>query len=317
MQAYRLAPYLLRRWSALYDERIEDIAALVRRFVRRSAVGSLVGSVVLGGVILLVLQFVRRGDLTLGTAATACVAVLLLVNRTQQAATNLAQTLEHGLHLQEFVELRDRAEHAERTSNAGTAEAEPLVRLTAEDVSFSYPSASRPALDRVSFEIAAGEVIAIVGHNGSGKTTLAKLLCGLYEPTAGAVRWNGRPLSELADGGGLSEVEGGADLSVGQWQRVAIARVLFRNASFVVLDEPTASLDAEAEAELFETIEGLRAGRTVVLISHRFSTVRSADRILVLHEGRLVEHGSHDQLMALGGRYHRMYQLQSSAYVDS
>ena len=113
------------------------------------------------------------------------------------------------------------------------------------------------------------------------------------------------------------ELEGGADLSVGQWQRIAIARVLFRNASFIVLDEPTASLDAEAEAALFETIQGLRAGRTVVLISHRFSTVRSADRILVLHEGRLVEQGSHDELMALNGRYTRMYQLQSRAYVDA
>nr|WP_238341617.1 ABC transporter ATP-binding protein [Actinopolymorpha rutila] len=289
--------------------------------------------------------------------------------------------MEHGLHLQDFVELRDRVEHFERAGRirraSHPAEVEPLARLVVGDVSFSYPSAARPALDQVSFDIAAGEVIAIVGHNGSGKTTLAKLLCGLYEPTDGAVHWNDRPMSELAGDGGLSEVgvvfqdfgrywfsaadniavgdiernldraaiedsaeqagaddflrrlpdgfdtplgmevEGGADLSVGQWQRVAIARVLFRNASFIVLDEPTASLDAEAEAALFETIEGLRAGRTVVLISHRFSTVRSADRILVLHDGRLVENGSHDELMALDGRYRRMYQLQSSAYVDS
>ena len=374
VRAFRLAPYLFGRWSQLYDERIDGIAALVRRFIRRSALGSLVGSIVLGGVILVVLYFVRRGDLTLGSAATACVAVLLLANRSQQAATRLAQTMEHGLHVAEFVELRD---WAERMQPERPVTVEPLTTLNVEGVSFSYPSGSDLALDRVGFEIAAGEVIAIVGHNGSGKTTLAKLLCGLYEPTAGAIRWNGRPVSELAGGGGLSEVgvvfqdfgrywfsaadniavgdvdrrsdraaiedsarqagaeeflarlpsgfdtplgvelEGGADLSVGQWQRIAIARVLFRNASFIVLDEPTASLDAEAEAALFETIQGLRAGRTVVLISHRFSTVRSADRILVLHEGRLVERGSHDELMALNGRYTRMYQLQSRAYVDA
>jgi ATP-binding cassette subfamily B protein len=111
------------------------------------------------------------------------------------------------------------------------------------------------------------------------------------------------------------EVDGGADISGGQWQRIAIARVLFRNASFIILDEPTAALDAEAEAALFATIQEMRAGHTIVLISHRFSTVRSADRILVLHEGRLVEEGSHAELMELNGRYCRMYSLQSSAYV--
>ncbi|MEQ7129340.1 hypothetical protein ABN034_33085 [Actinopolymorpha sp. B11F2] len=93
--------------------------------------------------------------------------------------------------------------------------------------------------------------------------------------------------------------------------------MLFRDASFVVLDEPTASLDAEAEAALFDTIRDLCSGRTVVLISHRFSTVRSADRILVLHEGRLVEQGSHVELVALGGRYAQMYEVQSRAYIDA
>ncbi|MEQ7129338.1 hypothetical protein ABN034_33075 [Actinopolymorpha sp. B11F2] len=106
VRAYRLAPYLLDQWTRLYDERIAGIRELVRRFVRRSAAGSLVGSVVLGGVLLVVLFFVRRGDLSLGAAATASVAVLLLANRSQQGATNLGQTLEHGLHLDEFMQLR-------------------------------------------------------------------------------------------------------------------------------------------------------------------------------------------------------------------
>jgi ATP-binding cassette subfamily B protein len=108
--------------------------------------------------------------------------------------------------------------------------------------------------------------------------------------------------------------EGGTDLSLGQWQRLALARVFFRDAPFVILDEPTAALDARAEAQLFEAIRTLLAGRSVLLISHRFSSVRSADRIHVLHEGRIVEAGAHDDLMAAGERYAELFTLQAAAY---
>ena len=113
------------------------------------------------------------------------------------------------------------------------------------------------------------------------------------------------------------EFQGGKELSVGQWQRVALARAFFRDAPFIILDEPTAALDARAEHELFESIRTLCQGRSVLLISHRFSSVRSADRIYVLHEGRVVESGSHDQLMGQGGRYADLFTLQASAYLSS
>jgi ATP-binding cassette, subfamily B, bacterial len=108
----------------------------------------------------------------------------------------------------------------------------------------------------------------------------------------------------------------GTDLSIGQWQRVAIARAFFRDAPFVILDEPTAALDARAEHELFERIRELFRSRTVLLISHRFSTVRNADRIYVLDQGRIVEAGSHSDLMTLGGTYAELFTMQASAYFD-
>lgn len=113
--------------------------------------------------------------------------------------------------------------------------------------------------------------------------------------------------------------EDGVDLSGGQWQRIAIARALYAvqmGATLLVLDEPTSNLDVRAEAELFSRFVELTAGVTTILISHRFSTVRAADRIVVLHEGRIVENGAHDKLIDLNGHYARMFRLQASAYVD-
>jgi ATP-binding cassette subfamily B protein len=112
------------------------------------------------------------------------------------------------------------------------------------------------------------------------------------------------------------EFSGGFDLSIGQWQRVALARAFFRDAPFVILDEPTASLDARAESNLFERMRELLYGRSVVLISHRFSSVRSADRIYVMHEGRVVEEGSHDELMETDGLYAELFTLQARMYVE-
>jgi len=108
--------------------------------------------------------------------------------------------------------------------------------------------------------------------------------------------------------------EGGVDLSGGEWQKIALARAYLRDAQLLILDEPTAALDARAELEVFERFAELTAGKMALLISHRFSTVRMADRIVVLSDGHIKEDGHHESLVAHGGRYARMFELQAANY---
>jgi ABC-type multidrug transport system fused ATPase/permease subunit len=112
---------------------------------------------------------------------------------------------------------------------------------------------------------------------------------------------------------------GGTDLSGGQWQRVALARALCAvkmGAGVVLLDEPTAQLDVRGESEIFERILATTRHCTTILVSHRFSTVRHADRICVLEQGKVVELGTHDELMALSGRYRTMFELQAQRFIS-
>ena len=108
--------------------------------------------------------------------------------------------------------------------------------------------------------------------------------------------------------------EDGVDLSGGEWQKIALARAYMRDAQVLILDEPTAALDARAEYEVFVRFSELMAGRMAVVISHRFSTVRMADRIIVLESGEVVEEGTHEELVARGGLYAELFEMQAAGY---
>ncbi len=108
--------------------------------------------------------------------------------------------------------------------------------------------------------------------------------------------------------------KGGVDLSGGQWQKLALARAFYRNAPILILDEPTSAIDAKAEFEIFERVQSLQKDKTVIIISHRFSTVRNADRIFVLNQGRIIEEGNHKELMNKSGLYEELFTLQAKGY---
>ncbi len=124
--------------------------------------------------------------------------------------------------------------------------------------------------------------------------------------------WDGLPLKYDQMLG--RRFDGGLDLSGGEWQKVALARAYLRDAQLLILDEPTAALDARSEFEVFKRFAELTRGKMALFISHRFSTVRMADRIVVLENGSIAEEGSHEHLAKLGGRYAEMFEMQAASY---
>lgn len=164
--------------------------------------------------------------------------------------------------------------------------------------------------DFVRYQLSAKENIALPGYQESPDQ--ARLECAARD--AGILEL----IESLPEGwdtllGRQFHVRG-QDLSTGQWQRIALARALYRNAPILILDEPTAALDAEAEAELFSRYHTLTRGKLSLLITHRFNTVKMADRILVLEHGQVIEDGSHDELLFRGGRYAQMFKAQAEPY---
>jgi len=385
VRAFNLVEYLRGRHLGL----TMNILRRVRRESWKEAARSLVGraaagvATVAGGLTLLWLLV--TGNLEVASAFTAALAMQQLRQRVQSTALSAGGVYESSLFLDDYQNFLDMSPGADAPLGPGTPlgldkvvpRVEPFKTLQAKSVSFAYPGSNRNALTDVDFRMDAGQVIALVGENGSGKTTLAKLLGGLYAPTAGQLLWDDTDMTTMpsevfrenttvifqdytryalpardniglgrhqriedeaalraaAEVTGIDRVFdrldegwdtflgrqfwGGQDLSGGQWQRVALARAFFRDSAFLVLDEPTAALDARAEARLFEKLRNLATGRSVLLITHRFGNVRMADRIYVLHHGRVTEAGSHDELMAAEGHYAELFSLQASQFLDS
>jgi ATP-binding cassette subfamily B protein len=346
----------------------------------------LLGAVVAGAGLIWTIRGAAAGGLSVGDVSMFVAAVA----GTQTALTSFISQMAtaHQRLLLFDHHLTVRRAGPDLPVPAQPVPAPPLRRgIEFDNVWFRYGPAHPWTLRGLSLYLTAGYATALVGRNGAGKSTIVKLLCRLYDPTHGSIRWDGVDIRRMdpaslrrrvaavfqdfvqydltaAENIGLGDVTAAGDrarvvasakragvhpvlvglpagydtmlsrvfaaeadavdlatgvsLSGGQWQRVALARALIRDRpDLMVLDEPSSGLDAEAEHEIHTTLRYHRAGRTSLLISHRLAAVRDADYIVVINEGVLVEHGTHDWLMALGGTYATLFSLQAAGYADA
>ena len=344
------------------------VAAAINRARNRALLFGVVGFVAFAGVVAVLWQggrLVLEGALTPGALVSfllyaitvaAAVGSLASLFGSYQEAVGAAQRVFELLSMEPTV-----AEPLHPTPLAAPVRG----ALTLECVHFRYAPELPEALDDVSFTIAPGEVVALVGPSGAGKTTVASLIPRFWDVTQGRITLDGvdvrdlsftdlrgaiglvpqepalfsgtvrdniayaRPdasdadvlaaaraahaiefIERLPDGLATLVGERGVKLSGGQRQRIALARVFLKNPALVVLDEATSSLDNESERLVEIAMEDLLRGRSTLIIAHRLRTVRRADRVLVIDHGRVVESGTHEQLMASGGIYGKLYRAE-------
>ena len=374
IRAYVLSDYLLGR----HRDRSEELFRLRERMYRSGTRISLLTGFVTGTALALAYLFLAVQGASGAIGPGGVVLVIGAFTSVSQTLGNISSTFvavdQHTTFLDDYFSFLSVGALVPVPDHPKVLPAALDDGIEFDNVAFSYPGGTEPAVDGLNLRIRNGELIALVGENGAGKSTLVKLLLRFYDPSHGSVRVGGVDLKDLdpvelrnrigvlfqdyasyeltvrenvlmgrpdvtpddervmaalrnsrsewlvkkMPNGLDSKVgrlfEGGHDLSGGEWQRLALARIMYRNADIWILDEPTSSLDPEAEAGIFAELKENLRGRIGIVISHRFSTVRIADRIAVIDGGRVTEIGSHDELLAAGGRYSRLFELQAAGY---
>jgi len=376
IRVYKIGDWFSKLFVQLTKSRVDQTVGLEKKFLFANLsntvflfIRDLTGYIVLLGLVV-------NGDIDL-TTFTFLIGIVtgfsLWLNGFTTSANNLRGS---NVRVNDFRLCLEIDDTKNQTITAQSVNMTTPITIEFDNVTFTYPEAPTPVIDKLSFYIEAGEKIALVGSNGAGKTTIIKLLCGLYKPDSGVIRINGHDINEFdvndymkllsvvfqdseplsfsleniitcqepkdvdkekmwdaVEKAGLKDKilsltnkektfitqifdENGIRLSGGETQKLMLARSLYKNAPVLILDEPTASLDPLAEAEMYIKYKNLVKGNTSIFISHRLSSTKFCDRILFLEDGKIVEEGSHDKLIELNNKYREVFDIQAKYYRE-
>lgn len=373
LRLFGLGNYFMDLFKKSFLKQKEEEINIIRKRTLIELVSNLCKACALLVTLLFVAHKTIGGNLSIGQMAMFLMAFRQGMIYIRDLFTSVGGLYEDNLFIGdtfEFLNLKEKIIAAEPVITA-----DPLKsKIVFDNISFTYPGNNFRTINNVSFEIKKGEIIALVGPNGAGKSTLVRILCRLYDPDSGSVKYDDTDIknidpeeyrkqfsivfqdfmlynlsagenirlgnieetkpagriksSAITTGvddlienlpGGYNTVIGNLfddsrELSWGEWQKIALARALFRDAPLLILDEPSSALDADTEYEIFNKFREIVKGRTSILISHRFTNVNLADRIIVLNKGAIAETGTHDELMKQGGIYFTMFSKQSSRF---
>ncbi|MFC1622038.1 ABC transporter ATP-binding protein [Patescibacteria group bacterium] len=374
LRTFRLREYFYTRFLDLYGKWVQSQIKINNKKNIIGSAWSFLGTAGHGVNLILIIQRVVSGNITIGMFTFYRSNLNRLDNAVYNIFNNLTGIYERGLYMVEIFKFLDLPQKIENGSIClSDIKTPPTIKF--ENVSFKYPQTDNYVLENFNLEIKPGEHLAIVGENGTGKTTLIKLLMRFYDVTKGNIFIDGNNLRDLdveswysmvgtlfqdynfyhfdaktnigvGDDQNIDDLEsiiqaskeaaahefiekydnqydqilsktfsGGINPSIGQQQKIALARAFFRSAPVLILDEPTSNIDPKAEFEIFEKLFEFAHGKTVIIISHRFSTVRNAEKIIVLDGGKIIEEGTHEDLMGIkGGKYKTAFELQKKGY---
>lgn len=375
VRGFGLGNYLKNKYLKIRLSLLAEKMLIVKRGAINSAITDSIATIAFFACIGYVCYNAILGKISVGDITLFLVIFPQLFNILQNISSGISKLYQDNIFLTHLFKLFDLRSSLIEVDNPLPLSVNGNIVLEVKDMCFTYPHSNSPALTNINLTIPTGKLIAIVGLNGAGKTTLIKMLCRLYDPTAGSIQLdnidirnfnssdyrkcistvfqdfgkynvsaadnikfgdidsvrNEDEIEKAATASGANAYidkfpdryetimgrlfENGREISIGQWQKLAIARALYSPSKFIILDEATSALDAKSEKELFESLRYNIGNKGALIISHRLSAVQHADYIYVMANGQIKQAGTHQQLIEMDGDYADLFnKTKKSSY---